>query len=151
LGRRSLSCLKPTFTLLVLIGQQSAATNSKLAGPALWKSYLGLFHKCLCPCGDASRLELPLELDDTTSYRILDSKPAVSSHEIRQSPFKPDHVTQLRHMLKAWTAHVQSGEWRVISNGVSEPATELYSQDVKADSEEDAMKWSLILLDIIPI
>jgi hypothetical protein len=54
-------------------------------------------------------------------------------------------------MLKAWTAHVQSGEWRVISNGVSEPATELYSQDVKADSEEDAMKWSLILLDIIPI
>jgi hypothetical protein len=151
LGRRSLSCLKPTFTLLVLIGQQSAATNSKLAGPALWKSYLDLFHKCLCPCGDASRLELPLELDDTTSYRILDSKPAVSSHEIRQSPFEPDHVTQLRHMLKAWTAHVQSGEWRVISNGVSEPATELYSQDVKADSEEDAMKWSFILLDIIPI
>jgi hypothetical protein len=151
LGRRSLSCLKPIFTLLVLIGQQSAATNSKLAGPALWESYLDLFHECLCPCGDASRLELPLELDDTTLYRILESKPAVSSHEIRQSPFKPDHVTQLRHMLKAWTAHVQFEEWRVISNGVSEPATELYSQDVKADSEEDAMKWSLILLDIIPI
>jgi hypothetical protein len=54
-------------------------------------------------------------------------------------------------MLKAWTAHVQFEEWRVISNGVSEPATELYSQDIEADSEEDAMKWSLILRDIIPI
>jgi hypothetical protein len=81
----------------------------------------------------------------------LDGKTAAGSHQIGQSPFEPDHVTQLQHMLKAWTAHVQFEEWRVISNGVSEPATELYSQDVKADSEEDAMKWSLILLDIIPI
>jgi len=50
---------------------------------------------------------------------------------------------QLRHTLKFWTANVQSGEWRVDSNGVSESVTIfVYDtlQDVNADSEVAEME-----------
>ena len=81
---------------------------------------------------------------------MLDGKPAVGNHQlfqIGQNPFEPGHATQLRHMLKFLAANVQSGNWRVSSNGVSKQAIIFGLQDVD-DSEEAELERYIVLLEM---
>lgn len=139
------------FPLPILLGSQLA--NSWVdsyqyeVGPVAWGLYLDILHSrtLSCPYEDATRLVLPYELDEATSARNLDGKPAVGNaelYQIGQNPFETNRATtQLWQMLKNFTAHVDSEEWRVDANGVSEPATvfdNFFVHGTEPDSDEAA-------------
>jgi hypothetical protein len=52
---------------------------------------------------------------------------------VAKHPLEPDQAMHFRRLLRARTANIQSGEWRVDLNGKSEPATKFELQDANAD------------------
>lgn len=139
------------FPLPILLGSQLAKSwvdsYQYEVGPVAWGLYLDVLHSrtLSCPYEDATRLVLPYELDEATSARNLDGKPAVGNaelYQIGQNPFETNRATtQLWQMLKNFTAHVDSEEWRVDANGVSEPATvfdNFFVHGTEPDSDEAA-------------
>jgi hypothetical protein len=121
------------FTLPILLGPQLAKSwvdqYQYEAGPVPWGLYLDMLRQrtLSCPYEDAARLVLPFELDESTSARRLDGKPAVGNaelYQIGQNPFeKTRTATQLWQMLRNFIVHVDAGGWEVDADGVSEPAT----------------------------
>lgn len=120
------------FPLPILLGTQLEKswvdTHEYKVGNVSWGLYLDILDSRLhqCPYEDAARLVLRYELDETTSSRRLDGKPATGNaelYQIGQNPFETHRATQLWQMLKHFTAHVDVGEWNVDANGVSEAAT----------------------------
>jgi hypothetical protein len=52
---------------------------------------------------------------------------------VAKHPLEPDHAMHFRPLLRARTANIQSGEWRVDLNGKSEPATKFELEDANSD------------------
>ena len=120
------------FPLPILLGSQVAKSwvdsYQCQVGPVTCGLYFDVLRTrtLSCPYEDATRLILPYELDASTTARRLDGKPAVGNaelYQIGQNPFETSRAkTQLWQMLKNFTAHIDSGEWTVDADGVSEPA-----------------------------
>lgn len=121
------------FPLPILLGSQLAKSwvdnYHYKVGTVTWGLYFDVLHTrtLSCPYEDATRLVLPYELSEATAARRLDGKPAVGNaelYQVGQNPFEMNcAATQLWQMLKNFTAHVESHEWEVDEDGVSEPAT----------------------------
>ena len=123
-----------TFPLPILLGGPQLAKSwvdqyQYAAGLVPWGLYLDMLRQrtLSCPYEDAARLVLPYELDESTSARRLDGRPAVGNvelYQIGQNPFEKDRTaTRLWQMLRNFIAHVDSHERSVDADGVCEPVT----------------------------
>jgi hypothetical protein len=133
---------KPGFPQPILLGQQHVESwwqNYQYEAPSVpWGLYLDVNFQMKSSYEDGSRLVLP-ELSEDTPARMLDGKKAGTAdlYQIGQSPFQPDHPTQLWAMLKFFAVNVSDGKWRVDEDGVSEPSTIFEEQCADPDPDSD--------------
>jgi hypothetical protein len=138
------------FPLPILLGSQLAKSWVDCyyyeVGPVACGLYFDVLDSRMPiyhPYEDAARVVLPYELDESTSARRLDGKPALGNSElyqIGQNPFESNRsVTRLWVILKHFVGHVVEGEWRVDAGGVCELATvfdNFFVHGVEPDGDE---------------
>ncbi|THX78588.1 hypothetical protein D6D04_05691 [Aureobasidium pullulans] len=95
----------------------------------------------LVPFTDATRLLLPFTIGGNDTWAQTSSGIAIEDghdelYQIGHNPFVPDHGVSLLAILQNFCAHVETGDWTIDEEGVSDPIEKFREAEIEEHFEK---------------